>query len=162
MNDTTFTLTLIKDGETSRILVSSSNIPAKADEDADAVISQKTLPATYKTIVDTIPNFRDAEDGCEDWITHSVDEFLDIYDLDLVKVFEDAEEDLEAVDDEAFDELSEKDQSGENTTADEVKDPEYDSDLFGASDEMTEPGEIFLVAFKPNQLTSAMSKLQFK
>lgn len=171
-----FTLTLIKDGEESKILVTDGETPAKAEEEADAVISKSALASTYKAIVDAIPNFRDAEDGCEDWITHSIEEFLDIYDLDLVKVFEDAEnESIEKVDEEAGEEtestseedLSEKDKTGENTTEEEVEEegsdePEFDSDLFGGSDGlMTEPGEIFLVTFKPENLQSIRNSINF-
>jgi hypothetical protein len=169
MNETTFTLTLIKDGESSKILVSHGETPAKDDDEADAVISKEQLTSTYSAIESAIPNFRDAEDGCEDWVTHTTEEFLDIYDLDLIKVFEDADDDA------SDDELSDKDSTGENTTEDEIKDepkedeetdekvdePEFDSDLFKSSSEMTNPEEIFLVTFKPENLQSAMNKLEF-
>ena len=183
MNETTFTLTLIKDGESSRILVSHGETPAKDDDEADAVISKEQLSSTYSAIESAIPNFRDAEDGCEDWITHTTEEFLDIYDLDLIKVFEDADEEglegLEETEDNdstSDDEISDKDSTGENTTKDEVKEeseeyeetdeeisdePEFDSDIFKSGSEMTNPGEIFLVTFKPENLQSAMNKLEF-
>lgn len=186
MNDSLFTLTLIKDGEDSRILVISGETPAKDDDEAEAIIAKKSLASTYSAIEKAIPNFRESEDGCEDWVTHTLDEFLDIYDLDLVKVFEDAEEEEEAETEDSEteevketsdgsdgetsgEEISDKDSTGENTTEDEVEsgeeaseEPEFDSDLFGKGEEsMTEPGEIFFVTFKPEHLQSIKDSLNF-
>ena len=183
MNDSMFTLTLIKDGEVSKILVTAGETPAKADDEADAIIDKSSLASTYKAIETAIPNFRDAEDGCEDWVTHTIEEFLDIYDLDLVKVFEDADEEepAEETDEETNEEaeetseetITDKDSTGENTTEEEVKEeaekaepdgdePEFDSDLFGSKmEDMTEPGEIFVVTFKPENLQSIRDSLNF-
>ena len=157
--NTIFTLTLIKDGKASRILVAQGNTPAKADEEAAAIASEATLPQTYKAIVDAIPNFKEAEDGCEDWVTHTVDEFLDIYDLDLVKVFEEAEEESS--------EISDEDSTGENTPEDDVDGdtlglPEFDLDVFSDSDEnTTAPDEIFAIEIEPDSLENAMGRLRF-
>ena len=157
MNEHIFTLTLIKDDKDSRILVIHGETPAKADDEADAIVSEKNLPTTYKAIVDAIPNFKEAEDGCEDWVSHSVEEFLDIYDLDLIKVFEEAE-------DESLEEISDEDSTGENTpeedveivvSDDELGDAEFDSDIFGSSDkDTTSPNEIFF-NFKPEDLQTS-------
>jgi hypothetical protein len=82
-----------------------------------------------------------------------------MYDLDLISIFEEAEE-----------------ESVENTDTDETTDviedlevcedepcetsPEFDPDIFGnKSSNSTTPGEIFLVAFKPENIDSLKQSL---
>lgn len=154
----TFTLTLIKDEENSRILVVQGETPAKADDEAEAIASEKALPNTYKTIVDAIPNFREAEDGCEDWVTHTPEEFQDIYDLDLLKVFSDAEE--EAIDSEGSDDESETDEPTEIDIL-SFDAPEFDSEFFTAVDDKTNPTDIFKLSFGPEHLQSNQGGFSF-
>lgn len=156
MNDQTFTLTLIKNESASKILVALGEVPAKADEEAAAIISEKLLPKTYDVIVGSIPNFKASEDGCEESITHSIQEFIDMYDLDLITIFEEAEE--ESVEnagtdtDESTDTVEDTEECEDETC---VSSPEFDPDIFGdKSSNSTTPGEIFLIAFKPENLDS--------
>lgn len=152
MNDQIFTLTLIKNEDASKILVALGDVPAKADEEAAAIISEKLLPKTYDIIVSSIPNFKASEDGCEESITHSIDEFIDMYDLDLITIFEDAEEESIETKDEAVDTHEDTDTPEDGITVDS---PEFDPDIFGdKSTNSTTPGEIFLIAFKPENLDS--------
>jgi hypothetical protein len=156
MNDQIFTLTLIKNESASKILVALGEVPAKVDEEAAAIISKKLLPKTYDIIVSSIPNFKASEDGCEESITHSIQEFIDMYDLDLISIFEEAEE--ESVENADTDETTEdpevcKDEPCETS-------PEFDPDIFGdKSSNSTTPGEIFLVAFKPENIDSLKQSL---
>lgn len=87
-----FTITLIVDGENSKLLLSTSDIPAKDDSEASGVLYKEDLPEQFNEIIAKIPSFRDAEEGSEESVTHSVEEFLDLYDLDLIEVIEKGEE----------------------------------------------------------------------
>ena len=89
-----FTITLITDGENSKLLLSTDEIPAKDDSEASGVIYKEDLPEQFEEIVSKIPVFKMAmeEDGNEESITHSVEEFLDLFDLDLINVIEQGEE----------------------------------------------------------------------
>ncbi|MEI6297296.1 MAG: hypothetical protein WCO84_06705 [bacterium] len=89
-----FTITLITDGEDSKLLLSTGETPAKEDSEASGVIYKEDLPEQFEEIVSKINVFKIAseEDGNEESITHSVQEFLDLYDLDLIDVIEQGEE----------------------------------------------------------------------
>lgn len=87
-----FTITYIADGDNSKLLLSTSETPAKEDSEASGVIYKEDLPEQFDEIVSKIPLFRDAEDGSEESITHSVEEFQDLYELDLVNTIEKGEE----------------------------------------------------------------------
>jgi len=89
-----FTITLITDGENSKLLLSTNEIPAKDDEEASGILYKEDLPKQFEEIVSKIPVFKAAmeEDGNEESVSHSVEEFLDLYDLDLIAVIEEGEE----------------------------------------------------------------------
>ena len=127
--DHIFTLTLIKDEDKSRLLVSVGETPAKTDEESDAIISEKCLPTTYKAIVSAIPNFDQAEDGVEESICHSLEDWQNLYDLDLIKLFEDAES-------ESIDAVEEDETVADN--GDEDEDEESDEELDKLSDDDTD------------------------
>ena len=91
-NHELFTLTLIADGENSKLLVSTSDEPAKDDEDASGIIYKEDLPELFDEIVNKIPLFRNAEDGSEESVSHSTEDFLNLYDLDLYDIIERGEE----------------------------------------------------------------------
>ncbi len=93
-NQEIFTITLITDGENSKLLLSTDETPAKEDSEASGVIYKQDLPEQFDEITSKIPVFKTAleEDGNEESITHSVEEFLDLYDLDLINVIEQGEE----------------------------------------------------------------------
>jgi hypothetical protein len=90
----TFTITLIADGDDSKLLLSTSETPAKEDSEASGVIYKQDLPDQFDEIISKIPRFSEAiaEDGSEETITHTVDEFIDLYDLDLIDLIERGEE----------------------------------------------------------------------
>lgn len=93
-NEEIFTITLIADGENSKLLLSTSETPAKEDEDASGVIYKEDLPEQFNEIVSKIPIFKEAieEDGSEESITHTTSEFADMYELDLLDLIEKGEE----------------------------------------------------------------------
>ena len=85
-----FTLTLIVDGDDTRLLLSASETPAKDDDEASGVLYRDDLPEQFDEIINKIPRFADSiqEEGSEETVTHSVEEFFDLYDLDLPNVIE--------------------------------------------------------------------------
>jgi hypothetical protein len=87
-----FTITLIADGVDSKLLLSTSETPAKEDEDASGVIYLEDLPEQFNEIVSKIAIFEAAEDGSEESVTHTLSEFLNVYDLDLLELIERGEE----------------------------------------------------------------------
>lgn len=87
-----FTITYIADGDNSKLLLSTSETPAKEDSEASGVIYREDLPEQFDEIVSKIPVFKDAEDGSEESITHTVEEFQDLYELDLINIIEKGEE----------------------------------------------------------------------
>lgn len=91
-NEDVFTITLIADGVDSKLLLSTSDIPAKEDEDASGVIYLQDLPEQFNEIVSKISLFESAEDGSEESITHTLSEFLNVYDLNLLELIERGEE----------------------------------------------------------------------
>ena len=93
-NKDIFTITLIVDGDNSKLLISTSETPAKEDSEAAGVIYKEDLPSQFNEIISKIPLFKTAmeEDGSEESITHSVDEFLHAYELDLLDLIEQGEE----------------------------------------------------------------------
>lgn len=91
-NEEVFTITLIADGVDSKLLLSTSETPAKEDEDASGVIYLEDLPEQFNEIVSKISLFENAEDGSEESITHTLAEFLNVYDLDLLELIEKGEE----------------------------------------------------------------------
>lgn len=115
-----FTITLIADGENSKLLLSTSETPAKDDDEASGVLYKEDLPEQYEEITSKIPIFKDAEEGSEESITHSVEEFLDLYDLDLIDVIEKGEEILHT-------DLDDDNEAGE--------DEEHNKEVFGGEDE---------------------------
>jgi hypothetical protein len=128
-----FTLTLLMDGEDSKLLLSTSETPAKEDSEASGVIYKEDLPDQFEEIVSKIPVFRDAEDGSEESITHTVNEFSDLYELDLLDIIEKGEEILH-VDLDDDDESEEDPEHAELTNGEPGLEPEPDSseaDPFG-------------------------------
>jgi hypothetical protein len=91
-NEEVFTITLIADGVDSKLLLSTSETPAKEDEDASGVIYLEDLPEQFNEIVSKIAIFEAAEDGSEESVTHTLSEFLNVYDLDLLELIERGEE----------------------------------------------------------------------
>ena len=91
-----FTITLIVEGSDSKILLSLSDIPAKSDDEASGIIYKEDLPEQFNEIVSRIPIFKTAveDDGSEESITHTISEFLDIYELDLLGVIESGDAEL--------------------------------------------------------------------
>lgn len=89
-----FTITLIVEGVDSKLLVSTSKIPAKEDSEASGILYREDLPEQFNEVVSKIPLFKTAidEDGSEESITHTLDEFINIYDLDLATIIEEGEE----------------------------------------------------------------------
>lgn len=128
-NQEVFTITLIVDGEDSKLLLSTSETPAKEDEDASGVIYREDLPEQFNEIISKIPVFKAAidEDGSEESVTHTVDEFSDLYELDLLDVIESGEEILHV----------DLDDDGE-----EGEDEEHKEAVL-SSDELTEPDDIY-------------------
>ncbi len=84
--DPLFTITFIVDGDDSKLLFSTSEFPAKADEEASGVIYKADLPEYFDKIVSKIPLFRDIrdEDGAEETITRTIDDFNSMYDIDIL------------------------------------------------------------------------------
>ncbi|MCI4435545.1 MAG: hypothetical protein JHC33_01865 [Ignisphaera sp.] len=91
-NEEIFTITLILDGVDSKLLLSTSETPAKEDEDASGVIYLEDLPEQFNEIVSKIAIFEAAEDGSEESVSHTLSEFLNVYDLDLLELIERGEE----------------------------------------------------------------------
>ena len=89
-----FTITLIVDGENSKLLLSTSETPAKEDSEASGVLYKEDLPKQFDEIVSKIPIFKLAmeEDGSEVSITHTLEELSDAFDLDLLDLIEQGEE----------------------------------------------------------------------
>ncbi|MCI4436112.1 MAG: hypothetical protein JHC33_04795 [Ignisphaera sp.] len=130
-----FTITLIADGSDSKLLLSTSETPAKEDSEASGVIYKEDLPEQFEEIVSKIPIFRDAEDGSEESITHTTNEFLDLYELDLLDLIEKGEEILHV-------DLDDDDESEEGEEHKELVEPdEFDAteggpeDIFASSDD---------------------------
>ena len=91
-NEEVFTITLILDGVDSKLLLSTSETPAKEDEEASGVIYLQDLPEQFKEIVSKIGIFEAAEDGSEESVSHTLSEFLNVYDLDLLELIEKGDE----------------------------------------------------------------------
>jgi len=128
-NQEIFTITLITDGENSKLLLSTDETPAKDDSEASGVIYKEDLPEQFEEIVSKIPVFKTAmeEDGNEESITHSVEEFLDLYELDLVDIIERGEEILHTdLDNDETDENNEEHEPG-TFNGDDADLEEYDS-----------------------------------
>ena len=123
-----FTLTLIVDGEDSKILISNSDVPADTDEDADGVIYKSDLPDQYDDIVSKIPIFSECEDASKESITHTLDDYNSLYDdLDLMGVIEAGEEILH-VDLDGDDESEEEHELGAADPYDIYRDDAPDKD----------------------------------
>lgn len=93
-NQEVFTITLIVDGDDTRLLLSTSETPAKEDDEASGVIYKTDLPDQFEEIISKIPRLKDAseEEGSEETVTHTVEDFTDLYDLDLLDLIEQGEE----------------------------------------------------------------------
>lgn len=110
-NQEVYTITLIVDGEDSKLLLSTSDMPAKEDDEASGVLYKADLPEQFEEITSKIPIFTAAmqEDGSEESITHTPEEFMDLFELDLMDIIErgeeilhtDLDDDSEAGEDEA-------------------------------------------------------------
>jgi len=72
---------LYNDEDDKKLLFKDGEIPAKSEDEADAVCTPED--SIFDTIVSAVPMFRDAEAGAEETITHSPEEFLDMYNLDI-------------------------------------------------------------------------------
>ena len=72
---------LYNDEDDKKLLFKDGEIPAKSEDEADAVCTPED--SIFDTIVSAIPMFRDAEAGAEETVTHSPEEFLDMYNLDI-------------------------------------------------------------------------------
>ncbi len=131
-NQEVFTITLIVDGDDTKLLFSASETPAKEDSDASGVIYRSDLPEQFNEIVSKIPIFSTAidEEGSEESITHTFEEFQDMYELDLVNLIERGEEILHT-------DLDDDNEAGEDEEhKNQVLEPE-------SSDELTEPDDIY-------------------
>ncbi len=160
-NQDIFTITLITDGENSKLLLSTDETPAKDDDEASGVLYKEDLPKQFEEIVSKIPIFKLAmeEDGNEESVSHSIEEFLDLYDLDLIDVIERGEEILHVdLDDDEENESDEEEHSDDNVfNGDDSDLRDYDSAspdpfaIYGENDSPIEedefsridPGEIF-------------------
>ena len=110
-NQEVFTITLITDGDDSKLLLSTDETPAKDDSEASGVIYKADLPDQFEEIVSKVPVFKTAmeEDGNEESITYSLDDYKDLFDLDLIDVIEHGEEILHVdLDDDNEDEENEE------------------------------------------------------
>lgn len=142
MNDENevFTITLIVDGDNSKLLLSTSETPAKEDSEASGVLYKEDLPEQFEEIVSKIPIFKTAmeEDGSEESITHTVDEFSNLYDLDLIQVIEAGEEILHV-------DLDDDNESEEDEKHNKEVFNGDDSDLseFGDRDSNPDPFDIY-------------------
>ena len=94
-----FTVTLIVEGNNSKLLLSTSETPAKDDTEASGVIYKEDLPEQFNQVVSKIPIFKTAidEDGSEESITHTLEEFSNIYDLDLLDIIESGDAELRPI-----------------------------------------------------------------
>lgn len=90
----TFTL-LFRDDSEKVILITSGEVPAKSEDEADSVLSStdETEAPTVDKIVSKL--FKDAEPGSEESITASLEEFEDKYDISLEELEEEVGEDLD-------------------------------------------------------------------
>lgn len=90
----TFTL-LYRDEDEKVILITSGEIPAKTEEEADSVLSSKNEDES--SAVDQIVSkmFKDTEPGSEESITASLQEFEDKYEISLEELEEEVGEDLD-------------------------------------------------------------------
>ena len=93
-NQEVYTITLITEGDNSKLLLSTNEVPAKEDIEASGIIYREDLPEQFNEIVSKIPIFKMAieEDGNEESVSHTIEEFLDLYELDLLNIIEAGEE----------------------------------------------------------------------
>lgn len=130
-----FTITLIVDGDNSKLLLSTSETPAKEDSEASGVLYKEDLPEQFEEIISKIPIFTTAieEEGSEESVTHTMDDFLELYDLDLNQIIEVGEEILNV-------DLDDDDESEEGSEHIEKLDLD-EADPFGIYGDSPKPGD---------------------